>query len=142
MLIERTRRWQNFNFREQSTALYTKRMRITVYTSCKLIRMLWNEDDYSPDTGIAGKLRDRGRFFITTDTRARSFLALVLRIAGIRSATLKSCEFPWEEPAMRWRARLIRHRQQSRTKETKEIMKQTFIVTGARDILRKTKKLV
>jgi len=57
-------------------------MRITVYTSCKLIRMLWNEDDYSPDTGIAGKLRDRGRFFITTDARARSFLALVLRVVG------------------------------------------------------------
>lgn len=45
-------------------------MRITVYTSCKLVRMLWNEDDYSPDTGIAGKLRDRGRFFIT-DARAQ-----------------------------------------------------------------------
>lgn len=92
-------------------------MRITIYTSCKLIRMLWNEDDYSPDTGIAGKLRDRGRFFITTDARARSFLALVLHIAGIRSATLISCESPWEEPAMRWRARLIRHRQQSRSKK-------------------------
>lgn len=140
--MEWTRRRRNFNFHEQSTTFCTQPMRITVYTSCKLIRMLWNEDDYSPDTGIAGKLRDRGRFFITTDARARSFLALVLRVAGIRSATLKSCESYGEKPAMRWRARLIRHRQQSRTKETKEIMKQTFIVTGVRDILRKTKKLV
>lgn len=45
-------------------------MRITVCTSCKLTRALWNENGYSPDTGITGKLRDR-RIFTTTGARAQ-----------------------------------------------------------------------
>lgn len=94
-------------------------------------------------TGITGKLRDRGRFFITTG--ARDFLALLLGKSSI--ARYKECnpEIFWARAggaAMRWCAGVIRRQQQSRTEEMEEMMGRTFIAPGVKDIVRKMKKLV
>lgn len=132
----------NFNFRVEnlrhSARHHAEATRISVYTSCKLAHALWNEDGYSPDTGITGKLRDRGRFFITTG--AHDSVALLLG----KSSTLryKECnpEILWIRTggvAMRWCVGVIRRQQQSRTEETEEIMERTFIAPNVKDIIRK-----
>lgn len=108
----------NFNFCVENLRLHSARHHtddtyISVYTSCcKLAHALWNEAGYSPDTGITGKLRDRGRFFITTG--ARDSLALLL--GKFSMARYKECnlEILWVQTGaatMRWCVGVIRPNQ-------------------------------
>lgn len=83
-----------FQFSRGKSATLSVRQRscayiLAIYTNSELARALWNEDSYSPDTGVTGKLRDRGRFFITTQALSPGIITRQV-LHGIRSATLKS----------------------------------------------------
>lgn len=90
--------------------------------------------------GVTGKLRDRGRFFITAG--ARGSLALLL---GESSAAYKECnpEILWAPGGWGSRDEMVRRSYQtpatqSRTEETEEIMGRTFIAPGVKDVVRRT----
>lgn len=142
--IETPRREDDeFQFSLGKSATLSVRQRSYIpatYTNSELARALWNEDSYSPDTGVTGKLRDRGRFFITTG-------ALPWHYYSASPPRYKECNPEilwtrrWECLESRWDgcAGVIRRRQQSRNGGNNRA--DVYCTRCVKDVVRETKRM-